>query len=71
MKSFESYQNVIEGAARIVHEYLQVKDGQFKVIADLETANITDVSETLRKFYAEIRKTDRVVCPISIQKRTN
>jgi hypothetical protein len=71
MKSCESYQNVIEGGARIVHEYLQVKDGQFKVIADLETANITDVSETLRKFYTEIRKTDRVVCPISIQKRTN
>ena len=71
MKSCESYQNVIEGAAIIVHEYLQVKDGQFKVIADLETANITDVSETLRKFYAEIGKTDRVVCPISIHKRTN
>ena len=45
-------------AARIVHEYLQVKDEQFKIIKDIETANITDMLGTLRTIYAEIRKTD-------------
>jgi hypothetical protein len=29
---------VIAGATRILHEYLQVKDGQFKTIEDIDTA---------------------------------
>jgi hypothetical protein len=33
---------VIAGAARILHEYLQVKDGQFKTIEDIDIANIIE-----------------------------
>ena len=52
-KDAKATKNVIAGAARILHEYLQVKDGQFKTIEDIDTANIIDVSGTLRKFYTE------------------
>jgi hypothetical protein len=57
-KDAKSTKNVIAGAASIFHEYLTVTNGQFKTIEDIEAANITDVSGTLRKCYAEIRKTD-------------
>lgn len=57
-KDAKSTKNVNAGAASIFHEYLTVKKGQFKTIEDIEAAKITDVWETLRKCYAEIRKTD-------------
>jgi hypothetical protein len=55
-----------------------VKDGQFKTIEDIDTANIIDVSGTLRKFYAEFVYNGMIIPPsnsgqlsISIQKRKN
>lgn len=49
-KNSKAIKNLIPGAARILHEYLHVKDGQFKTIEDLETENIKDASGTLRIF---------------------
>lgn len=46
-KNSKAIKNLIPGAARILHEYLHVKDGQFKTIEDLETENIKDASGTL------------------------
>jgi hypothetical protein len=40
-KDAKSTKNVIAGAASIFHEYLTVKNGQFKTIEDIEAANIT------------------------------
>jgi hypothetical protein len=47
-KDTKATKNVITGAARILHEYLQVKDGQFKTIEDRETAKIMSVSKQKR-----------------------
>ena len=75
-KDSKATKSVIAGATRILHAYLQVKDGQFKTIEDIDTANIIDVSGTLRKFYAEFVYNGMIIPPsnsgqlsISIQKR--
>ena len=77
-KDSKATKSVIAGATRILHAYLQVKDGQFKTIEDIDTANIIDVSGTLRKFYAEFVYNGMIIPPsnrgqmsISIQKRKN
>ena len=62
-KDTKATKNVIAGATRILHEYLQVKDGQFKTIEDIDTANIIDVSGTLRKFYAEFVYNEMILSP--------